>query len=419
MTADSSLSHKGLRVAELVTSGVGQEVAIERAPGVYESRGVGNSYLLTTPAGDVLVNAGTLGDARRGRELFRKVSEGPVRYIILTQSHANQYGGLEIYKTSDNVVIAQRNYPEDRRYSEALSAHYRRGSRRLFSQITGPVRDIVPTAEVAPDLLIDDRYAFELGGRRFEIHWTPGGEARAAQIVWLPEEKLALVGNLFGPLFGNQPNFNTIRGDKPRRALEFIESAEKLRALGPELMLTGHEEIRGAERIEREVTRIMDSVQWVHDRTVQGMNAGADLRTLMREVKPPAELTLTEEYGKVSWNVRAIWHEYSGWFDPDRGTTELYGVAPVSVAPAIAELAGGADRLAERARQFVTEQKPLEALHVLDIALAAASESALARTVKREALELLRVQTGGNNLWERMWIAAEMRALDGAPTASD
>src|SRR4051794_7195231 len=99
MTAESSLSHKGLRVAELVKSGEGQHAVIERAPGVYESRGVGNSYLLTTPAGDVLVNAGTLGDARRGRELFAKVSESPIHYIILTQSHANQYGGLEVYKT--------------------------------------------------------------------------------------------------------------------------------------------------------------------------------------------------------------------------------------------------------------------------------------------------------------------------------
>src|SRR5262245_55179754 len=80
MSADT----KSLRVAELVQSGRDQHSAIERAPGVYESRGVGNSYLLTTLDGDVLVNAGTLGDARRGCELFRQVSSAPLRYIILT-----------------------------------------------------------------------------------------------------------------------------------------------------------------------------------------------------------------------------------------------------------------------------------------------------------------------------------------------
>jgi alkyl sulfatase BDS1-like metallo-beta-lactamase superfamily hydrolase len=412
MNGESNPSHKGLRVAELVMSGEGQGAAIERAPGVYESRGVGNSYLLTTPAGDVLVNAGTLGDARRGRELFKKVSTRPVRFIVLTQSHANQYGGLELYKTPENTVIAQRNYLEDRRYSEMLSAHYRRGSRRMFGQITGPVHNIVPTKEVTPDLLIDERHAFELGGRRFEVLWAPGGETLSAAIVWLPDERIALVGNLFGPIFGNQPNLNTLRGDKPRSALRFIASAKMLRALDPELVLTGHEAIRCAAHIEREVTRIIDAVQWVHDRTIEGMNAGSSLRALMREIKPPPELTLTEEYGKTAWNVRAIWHEYTGWFDPDRGTTELYAVPPSVIAPAIVELAGGVGRLVTRADDFLRDGKPLEALHVLDVAAAAEPRSKLVRAARRRAFELLLERSGGENLWERMWIGAELRALD-------
>jgi alkyl sulfatase BDS1-like metallo-beta-lactamase superfamily hydrolase len=411
MTSDSRVSAKGLRVAELVKSGETQSGAIERAPGVYESRGVGNSYLIATSEGDVLVNAGTLADAHRGRGLFAEVSKGPVRYIILTQSHANQYGGLEVYKTHDNQVIAHRNYPEDRRYSESLSAHYMRGSRRIFGKITGSVENMVPTREVPPDVLIEDRHAFELGERQLELLWTPGGETRSALIVWLPNEKIALVGNLFGPLFGNHPNLNTLRGDKPRSALEFIASAKRVRALKPELLLTGHEAIQGAEHIEREVTRIIDAVQWVHDRTLDGMNEGIDVRTLMRQIETPPELTLTEEYGKIAWNVRAIWHEYTGWFDPHRGTTELYGVPASSIAPAIVELVGSIHLLAERAIDFMSQGKPLEALHLIDIALSVEPNNAVAREAKRDALNALLAKTGGKNLWERMWIAAELREL--------
>ncbi len=413
MTAKPELSPQGLRVAEMIQSGAGQQKPIERAPGVYESRGIGNSYLVTTRDGDVLVNAGGLGDARRGKALFAMVSSSPIRAIVLTQSHANQYGGLEVYKTPDNIVIAHRLYPGERAYSEALSPHYRRGSRRIFGNIAGKSEDIVPASEVAPDLLIgDEGHEFTLGGRRFEIIHTPGGETRSAVIVWLPEEKIAIAGNLFGPVFGNHPNLNTLRGDKPRWALQFIESVKKLRALRPELILTGHEAIGGAAHIEREMTRIIDAVQYVHDRTVEGMNEGKDLRTLMREIQTPPDLTLTEEYGKIAWNVRAIWHEYTGWFDPARGTTELYGVPPANVAPAIVELAGGAEKLAARAQGFVDEQKPLEALHLLDIALAAAPNSPAARTVKQAALTLLLAQSGGKNLWERMWIAAALRELE-------
>ena len=61
MSADPKLSYQGLKVAELIRSGEGQDAAIERAPGLYESR------------------AGALADARRGRELFNKVSKGPIR----------------------------------------------------------------------------------------------------------------------------------------------------------------------------------------------------------------------------------------------------------------------------------------------------------------------------------------------------
>ena len=73
MTAIPDVSDHGLRAAEFVKSAEGQSAAIERAPGVWENRGVGNSYLITTREGDVLVNAGTLNNARRGREFFLQV----------------------------------------------------------------------------------------------------------------------------------------------------------------------------------------------------------------------------------------------------------------------------------------------------------------------------------------------------------
>lgn len=404
-------NNEKLKVAALIQSGKGQDRAVDRGNGIYESTGIGNSYLITTSEGDVLVNAGTLGDARRGKKHFEEVSSQPIRYIVLTQSHANQFGGLEVYKTGDNQIIAHRNYVDERRYSRALEKHYKRGSRRIFSSITGPVDNIMPTREVEPDLLIDDSYAFEVGGRRFEVIWTPGGETRSAVIVWLPAEKVAIVGNLFGPLFGNHPNLNTMRGDKPRWALQFIDSVKTLRELRPAQILTGHEDIRGEEYINGELSRIIDAVQWVHDQTVEGMNAGVDLRTLMRTIDTPPELKLTEEYGRIAWNVRAIWHEYTGWFDPSRGTTDLYGIPAGSVAPSIVELAGGSERIVAKARTYLSDEKPLEALHLLDIVLSADAESREARDAAIDAHQMLLDQSGGVNLWERRWIEAMIQEL--------
>ena len=69
------------------------------------------------------------------------------------------------------------------------------------------------------------------------------------------------------------------------------------------------------------------------------MNSGVDVYTAMREVTIPEYLDLGEGYGKTSWNARAIWEMYTGWFQ-HRSTTELYGAAPSSVYPDLVEAAG-------------------------------------------------------------------------------
>ena len=76
-----------------------------------------------------------------------------------------------------------------------------------------------------------------------------------------------------------------MRGDRYRDALTVIDTVERVRALEPEVLLSGHfGPITGKDRIHFELTRLRDAVQYVHDATVEGMNAGKDVRTLMREI---------------------------------------------------------------------------------------------------------------------------------------
>lgn len=401
----------GTQLAGLVKSGEGQTEAILRAPGVWESRGVGNSYLITTPDGDVIVNPGMLHDGVRGKELFAKVSQAPVKYIVLTQSHANQSDAVELFKTPDSTLVVHREWLEGRAYAKRLRRYYGRRSAKLWGTITLVGDDRREPRDFPPDVQFEDVYAFELGGRRFEVISTPGGETRDATVVWLPDDKIVIVGNLFGPIFGHQPNLNTVRGDKPRWALQYIESAKRVRDLGAELVLTGHEVVEGAEMIRAGITKLIESTQWLHDQTIQGMNAGNDLHTLMREVRPPPELTLGEGHGKASWNVRAIWAEYSGWFDYDY-TTSLYEIPRSAVAGDLVALAGGAGRLAERALARLSAGEPVEAMHLLEVALDADPQDTSAKNAKREVLKVLLDRAGGINLSEVMWLRSELAALD-------
>ena len=93
----------------------------------------------------------------------------------------------------------------------------------------------LPPEPVLTDSFIDS-HAFELGGRRFELYSTPGGETTDALVVWMPEHRTVFIGNLMGPFFGHVPNLYTLRGDKIRSAMAFIHSVDRVIALGPETL---------------------------------------------------------------------------------------------------------------------------------------------------------------------------------------
>jgi len=103
--------------------------------------------------------------------------------------------------------------------------------------------------------------------------------------------------------------------------------------------------------------------------------------------------------------------EYSGWFHYD-STTSLYGVPRSSIDHDLAELSGGAAVLAARARERLQESQPLQAMHLLDVALGADPANKDALSVKQDALRALLAASGGTNLSEVMWLRSEIAAVE-------
>ena len=208
----------------------------------------------------------------------------------------------------------------------------------------------------------------------------------------------------------------TIRGDRYRDALRFIDSLERVRELGPELLLTGHHgPIAGKETIHGELTRIRDAVQYVHDETVRGMNLGKDVYSLMRDVELPPALEVGQGYGKVSWSVRAIWETYAGWFHHS-STTELYPVPAKSVHADLVDLAGGAEVVAERAKHKLSRREPVEAIHLAEVALTASPTNPMALEVMIAAHEQLERES--DNFWLTQWLRRQLTVLRGALEAA-
>jgi alkyl sulfatase BDS1-like metallo-beta-lactamase superfamily hydrolase len=193
-----------------------------------------------------------------------------------------------------------------------------------------------------------------------------------------------------------------------RSARLFIEGADLLLGLEPEMLVTGHDDpIRGAGRIQAELGKVRDATVYIHDRTVEGMNAGKSMWELMAEIKLPPELEQApESRGPTSWLVRSIWEEYLGWFRQE-SVTELYETPPSAVWPDVVELSGS-DQLAERARKHMADGRPVEALHLTDMVLSVDPDHAVATAVKTDALKELLKRTNGDP-WDLVrWLEAEL-----------
>lgn len=395
--------------AQIVNAGGGRQEAVDLGNGIFMSRDVSNLYRVTTPDGDVLVNTGIIFNAAENVRRMSAVSEQPIRKIVFTQSHEDHIGGWTAFTAPGVETIAQANIRIVRAQFRDLGPAMARRSRRLWA---GDVKQAVTERpEPVVTTIFEDKHAFELGGRRFELLSVKGGETLDSLVVWLPQERIVFTGNLCGPIFGHVPNLYTIRGDRIRYVQWFIDSVQRVIDLGAEVLITGHgDPVRGGAAIRDTLMRIRDAAQYLRDAVFEGMNAGHDLWTLMRTTRLPGHLALPQGHGKVPWIVRAIWEEHLGWFRYE-STTELYDVPPSAVSPDLVALAGGAGPVLDRARRYLADNHPLEALHLAEAVLAGDAGQRDALRVKLDATEAVLADAGRENFSEVRWLESEIRVL--------
>ncbi len=395
-------------------------------------RSPGNSdvYLIETPQGNILINTGMGFEAPVHRSNLDKLSGGTIKYVVTTQGHVDHVGGVQYFRDLHPglTYIAQANNEEHQTYDGRLQAFRAARSAFRFQDDFGKVfaayaeagyTDINPQDRPTADILFADRHAFTLGGLDVELIAVAGAETNDSLVVWLPQHRIVLTGNLFGCPFGHFPNLVTIRGDRYRDALTCAAAAQTVLELGAELLLYGHHgPVEGAQLIEREVTAYRDAIVHVHDAVVEGMNAGKSLQQLQREIRIPDEHEVGQGYGKLNWSIRAIWENYAGWFKHE-STTELYDVAAAAISNDLVELAGS-EALLQRAQQRFEAGEPEKALHLIDIVLQVEPESEAARAlsidVHQSLLKEAETFCHTGNFWLVGWLQNQVKLLKGGHT---
>ena len=205
---------------------------VQGKPGLASAANEGfnsNAGFVVTEEGVVVVDA--LGTVALGEALLkaiRKVTDKPIRRVVVTHYHADHFYGLEPLKQAGADIWAHAGGREYLTSGE--------GARRLEQRS----RDLFPWVEpgmklVAADHWLERDEAFVLGGVRFEVHHLGPAHSPEDVIVVVPSEGVIFSGDI---LFAGRIPFV---GEADSR--QWLERIERLLAMKPVLMVTGHGQV--------------------------------------------------------------------------------------------------------------------------------------------------------------------------------
>ena len=149
--------------------------------------------------------------------------------------------------------------------------------------------------------------------------------------------------------------------------------------------------ITGAEEVKQVLTDYRDAVQYIHDKTVEGINKGLTPGELVEYVQLPKHLAekdyLQPFYGHADWGVRTTFNQYLGWFDGN--ASNLFPLPPKAEAERVIRLAGGKGKMLAAAKDALAEDDNQWAAQLADHLLAINKDDSDAKKIKAAALTKL------------------------------
>ncbi len=387
------------------------EQIIQVSDTVYTAVGfsVSNVSMIVGDDGVVIVDTGMmLDDAGRIATEFRKLSDKPVKAIIFTHSHGDHTGGAAAFLGSERPQIwAHKNFGSEATPLVAGGVTFQnvRGARQAGFKLppeqrinngVAPVRYpkragsvFASSGDTKPTHFLEgERQTIKVAGIEVELVSSPG-ETNDHLFVWYPAGRVLFAGDNFYRSF---PNLYAIRGTPNRSVRQWAESLGRFADSDAVALVGGHTNpILGANEVKQVLSDYRDAVQFIHDKTVEGMNMGMTPDELVEYVQLPENLAskdyLQPFYGHPEWGVRSVFNGYLGWFDGN--PTNLFRLSPKSEAERVVKLAGGTDKLLASAQEALAADDDQWAAQLADHLLAINKDNTAAKQIKADALAAL------------------------------
>lgn len=396
------------------------------AENVYTAIGyqVSANSMIIGDGGVIIVDPGQLpAAARQVRAAFEEISSLPVRAIVYTHSHGDHTNGapaffepgkgIEVWARdnygSEAALVSGKGLGPGLRSSNSqgfdLPLEQRMGigiaippDRRPQGNMMqdGLRRPGAPAARPRPAQVrpthkfSEARKSLEIAGVRLELVAAPG-ETQDQLYVWLPDQRVVFAGDNF---YQSWPNLYPLRGTARRSLRDWIASIDKMVQQDPLHVVGGHTApiLNDAKAV---LTNYRDAMQWVLDRTLDGLSKQMTPDELVEYGRLPERFAkldyLGDYYGTVEGTIRDLYAQDLGWFDGD--ALSLHRESPRKQSERMAELAGGADALVAKARELMDSDDPLGAAQLLRHAIRLRPEDRDAKLLMADALAIVGERT--------------------------
>lgn len=415
----------------------------EVKPGIYQVRGfdLANATFVRGRSGWIVID--TLGSNETAKAAYDLVNEKlgrrPIAAVIYTHSHTDHFAGAGgLISAADAAsgkvkVIAPEGFMEavasenitagpamSRRAVYQFGVFLPRGPAGQVSAGIGPGLSRGTTSLIAPNLLVTAKTrTMTVDGVRLEFQLTPETEAPAEMNIFLPDfGALCMAENANATMH----NVLTPRGALVRDSKAWADQlTASLRLFGPrtEVMFTSHAWPRfGQAAVADYLAKHRDAYKFVHDQTVRLMNTGQTGEEIAVSLKLPPVLAREWYnkgfYGSVSFNSRAVYQRYMGWYDAN--PANLAPLPPETVAKRYVAAMGGRGAVFAQAQSAFEAGDYAWAAELFDKLVFDDPNDAQAKSRLAAAYEQLGYQAE-SSLWRNIYLSGADELKNGVRSA--
>lgn len=402
---------------------------------VYTAVGFGLSYPIMVEGIDGIIiidPAETIGMMEAVMVEFRKITDKPVKAVIISHNHGDHWGGMSVCVSQEQsqnkevLVIVDETFMHhfaqasgellDIRMGRAVWMYgsiLPKGENGYVNLGCGPVLSKGDNKFIMPNTFVsvEEGLKTTIAGVDLELFHCEA-ETEDAMCVFLPEEKIMFVGDAIqGEIF---PNIYTIRGTV-RDAKKWYKGIDAIRQYEPHYLIGTHmRPLHGKENCIVLLRDYRDAIQYTHDQAIRLINRGYTPEYAIEELgQLPPHLfqreRLSEFYGTFKQGIHAVYDQYIGWFNGE--ASKLNSIYPKDAAEKYIKIMGGREAVLAEAAKAIEEQDYEWATEILSYPIRVDNNDMEARKLKAVAVRMLGYKAE-NATW-RNWYLTVAMALEG------